>query len=204
LAGLGVELPVQADLDGREVVVAAAQGETFFWECWVGSAELREQRCRGDGRGYGLRGREGRRDGYGTQGRTDGGKVAVRIETGAGAVSLPLVHDEIDGGHDVQVGGGIGWLGHPGTMLGVGAVRVLWPKAVHDEAGPGGALGVARVGVAVLRRPREIKEIEVEIAGLGIGSRAGAARAGSPLQLPVGFICLGGGSARRRRGFWLR
>ncbi len=79
----------------------------------------------------------------------------------------PLVLDEGKGGEDVEVGRGVGGAGGGGAVFRVGAVVVLRPHAVDDEAGVRGALGAGGVGEAVLGGPGEGEEIEIEGCGYG-------------------------------------
>jgi len=97
----------------------------------------------------------------------------VGREAGAGAVGLPLVAEKALVGVEVGV---LSWVlraGGVGAVLWVGAVGVLGPEAVEDEAEMLGALGLARVGGAELGRPGEVEEVVVE--GLLRGGFAGLA-----------------------------
>lgn len=86
----------------------------------------------------------------------------------------PLVAEETGVGIEIRKGGGIGRTGEVAAMLGMGAVVVLRPEAVKGEAEVLSALRLVRVGGAELRRPGEVKEVEVEGGGTGWCGRAGA------------------------------
>ncbi len=97
------------------------------------------------------------------------GEEGVGGEAGAGAVGLPLVAEEAGVGVDVAEGAGVLRAGEGGAVLGVGAVGVLGPEAVEDEAQVLGALAGGGVGLAELGRPGEVEEVVVEVAGGGFG-----------------------------------
>ena len=67
------------------------------------------------------------------------GEEATRANTGAGAVLGPLVLQEREVRGDVEVLGQIGRGGFLAAKDRIGAVVVLRPKAVQDEARPRGA-----------------------------------------------------------------
>ena len=140
---------VEADFDGGEVVVAAAQGEVFAGEMRVGGGEEGEDLAGGmeiwwlswvSSGGMAMLWKAVRAS----------GEEVVGGEAGAGAVGLPLVAEEAGVGVDVAVLGGVAGAGGVGAVLGVGAVEVLGPEAVEDEGGVLGALGGVGMGVAEL------------------------------------------------------
>jgi hypothetical protein len=94
------------------------------------------------------------------------GEEALRTDAGAGTVLGPFVFEECQVGGDVkvlrEVGGG--WLFAAEDRI--GAVIILCPEAVEDEAWMRGALGRGALNGAELGRPREIHKVEIEFAGL--------------------------------------
>jgi hypothetical protein len=82
-------------------------------------------------------------------------------------VGLPLVAEEAGVGVDVAEGSGVLRSGGGGAVLGVGAVGVLGPEAVEDEAEVLGAFAGIGVGLAELGGPGEVEEVIVEVAGAG-------------------------------------
>ena len=99
-AGDGVEGLVEADFDGGEEVVAAADGDAFGGERWVGAGEERDDFV---GRHGGLRGepRKRGRDGDGTVGGAGVVEEIVGGKAGAGAVGLPLMLEKALVGVDI-------------------------------------------------------------------------------------------------------
>ena len=79
------------------------------------------------------------------------GEEAARANAGAGTVLRPLVLQKREVRSDVEVLRDIGGCGLLAAEDGVCAVVILRPKAVEDEAGPGGALGRRSADGAELR-----------------------------------------------------
>ncbi len=145
----GSEGLVHADLDGCQIVVAAAEGEAVARKGWVGLAEEAEDF---DGRHGDLvveRCQLGW-DGDGVQGLASEGEEGVRSEAGAGAVGLPLVAEEAGVGIEIAVGGRVVRARGVGAVLGEGTGIVLGPEYVEDEGGVLGALGCVGVRVTEL------------------------------------------------------
>lgn len=169
-----MQVLVEAEFDGGEEVVAAAEGEAISGEAGVGGVEEIE-----DGRGWHgrlvIEGGELPWDLHRVDGAAGEVEEGVGGETGAGAVGLPLVLEEAGIGVEVAEGGGIGRAGDVGAVFGVGAVVVLGPETVEDEAEVLGALGFLGVGGAELGRPGEVEEVEVEVAGVAGGGTGVAA-----------------------------
>ena len=94
-AGDGVEGFVEADFDGGEVVVAAAEGEAVAGRLGLVGEEVEDVRgWQGDLVGGGEVGG----DGDGLEGGRASGEEGVGGEAGAGAVGLPLVLEEAGSG----------------------------------------------------------------------------------------------------------
>jgi len=171
-AAYGLEALVHADLDGGEVVVAAAQGETVGWEGWIALCEEIEDVAGWHG-DLVVEGGQLGGDGDGVERLAGEGEEGVGGEAGAGAVGLPLVAEETGIGVDVTVLAGVLWAGVVGASLGVAADVVLGPETVEDEGEVLGALGGVGVGVTELWRPGEVEEIKVEVLldrfGRGVG-----------------------------------
>ena len=131
-AGDGVETFVEADFDGREEVVPAADGDAVARERRIGAGEKRDDFVR---RHRCLR-REITERGWNRDG-VDGGARCVEeiicVEAGAGAVRMPLVLKEPLVWIDVAEGG---WLAGPRrvrAVFRVAAVGVLRPEAMEHE-----------------------------------------------------------------------
>ncbi len=156
-----MEVFAEAELDGGEVIVAAAEGEAVRGEAGVGGVEEVKD---GGGR-HGLlviEGGELPRDVEVVDGSAGEREEGLRGEAGAGAVSLPLVLEEARVGVEVAEGGGVGRARDVAAVFGVGSVDVLGPQAVEDESQVLGALGFLGVGGAELGGPGEVEEVEVE------------------------------------------
>ena len=147
---------VETDLDGGQVIAPATDRKS----------SLRDLRIARGKEAHDLRRRQGdlRRDAAQFGWNHDRMKrlarcreVIVRRKSGAGAVSLPFVLEQPRFGIHVTVLRRIGGSGSVGTVVGIGAVVVLRPQAVHDKGRMGRALRSRRVRVAVLRRPGEIQ-----------------------------------------------
>lgn len=152
---------VEADLDGGEVVVAAADGEAGGRYGRVRGLEEVDELSRGE-RDLMVELGECGRDGDGLEGGAGEGEEGVGREAGAGAVSAPLVTEEAGVGVDVAIGGGVARAVVRGAVLRIASVGVLRPEAVEDEGGALGALGCVGVRVAELGRPGEIEKVVVE------------------------------------------
>jgi len=140
LAGDGFEVLTEAGLDSGEMVAATAKQNAALRKVWIGCGKEVEDgvRCHADllidvlELGWDLEGVEG---------LVFHGEEASRADSRAGAVLGPLMFEERQVGRDVEVlcevcGGGLF-----ATEDGVGAVVVLCPETVQDEAGMRGALG---------------------------------------------------------------
>ena len=187
-AGGGLELFGEADFDGGEVVVAAAEREAGAGDGGVGLGEEVEDLVGRHGDLLGERGELGG-DGDGAEGGAGGGEEGVGCEAGAGAVGLPLVPEEAGVGVDVGELGWVGWAGVVGAVLRPRASEILGPEAVEDEGVALCALGGVAVGVTELGGPGEIEEVVVEVLFAGWGGKCGAS-----------FGCGGGGFGLRRWG----
>lgn len=173
----GVQSLVEADLDGGEVVVAATDGETFSGDSWVVDDEGIDDLGWRHG-GLLREAFESVRNDDGAIGGASGDEEAVGLESGAGAMGVPFMFEQVLIGVDVFVSGGVRGAGGVGAIFGVGAIVVLRPKAVEDECVVRGALGGVRVGVAEFGRPGEVEEVIVETGAGGegvwpLGGRAG-------------------------------
>jgi hypothetical protein len=173
----GLELLGEADFDGGEEVVAAAEGERGARDGGVGFGEEVEDFVRGHGDLLREGGELGG-DGDGAEGGAGGGEEGVWGEAGACAVGLPFVAEKAGVGVDVGELGGVGWAGVGGAVLGPGACEVLGPEAVEDEGVALGALGGVAVGVAELGGPGEVEEVVVEVLFAGGGGKCGASFGG--------------------------
>jgi len=166
-AGGGLGALVEADLDGGEVVVAAADGEARGGDGGVRRLEEVDELVGGEGDLVVELG-ERRRDGDRFVGGAGESEEGVGGEAGAGAVGAPLVTEETWVGVDVGEGGGIVWAGIGGAVLRIATVGVLGPETVEDQGGALGALGCVGVRVAELGGPGEVEEVVVEgLAGCG-------------------------------------
>ena len=94
------------------------------------------------------------------------GEEATRANTGAGAVLGPLVLQKCEVWRDVEVLREVCRSRLFAAEDGVGAVVVLRPEAVQDEARPRGAFWRSTPDGAELGLPGKVHEIEVEAAGL--------------------------------------
>jgi hypothetical protein len=140
---------IQADFDGGEIVVAAAEGHRGGRDFGVGLGDEVEDLC-GWKRDLAGELSEGRRDGDRLEGGASGAEEGVGCEARAGAVGAPFVLEEAGIGVDVGVLRGIGRARSGGAVLRVGAVRVLGPETVEDEGGVARALSGVGMGVAEL------------------------------------------------------
>ena len=131
---------VEADLDGGEVVVAAADGEAGGGYGRVRGLEEVDELSRGE-RDLMVELGELGRDGDCLECGAGEGEEGVGRESGAGAVGAPLVTEEAGIGVDVAVGRGVARAVVGRAVLRIAAVGVLGPKAVKDEGGALGALG---------------------------------------------------------------
>lgn len=188
---------VEADFDGGEVVAAASQSEAGARQPGVCRGEESEDLVGGH---RSLRSQifEDAGDGDGLDGRAGGGEEVIGGQAGAGAVGVPFVLEEAEVGIDVFVLGGIGGAGGVGAVLWIGAVLVFGPQAVEDEGGVHGALGGGGMGVAKLRRPGEVEEIEIKVGG---GVRNGSrrrARGTGRLRRGWGRAGVAGGYGKKR------
>jgi hypothetical protein len=152
---------IKADFNGGEIVIPAADSETLAGNFRVVHHEEVHDLVWRHG-GLLAEGLEFLGDGDGFVSGAGGGEKCVGGESGAGAVSAPLVLKQALVGVDVLVGRGVGWAGCVGAILRIGAVVVLRPETVEDEGRVCGALGGVGVGMTKLRRPGEVEEIVVE------------------------------------------
>ena len=202
-AGGGLGALVEADLDGGEVVVAAADGEARGGDGGVRCLEEVDELAGGEG-DLVVEPGERWRDGDRFVGGAGESEEGVGGEAGAGAVGAPLVTEETWVGVDVGEGGGIVWAGIGGAVLRIATVGVLGPEAVEDEGGALGALGCVGVRVAELRGPGEVEEVVVEGLGGGCwfdrprGCRSGAR--GWLRRWPRGRIAGGEEKKDQKRG----
>ena len=79
---------------------------------------------------------------------------------------VPLVLEQGRVGEDIAVPGGVGRPRRVRAVMRVGSVVVLRPEAVEDKRGMLRAFGSGGMGVAKLRRPGEVEEVEIELGGL--------------------------------------
>ncbi len=101
----------------------------------------------------------------------------------------PLMLKQAGVGKDVPERGWVRGSGGIRAMLGVGAVVILWPEAMQNEAEADGALRFARVCGAELRRPGEIEQIEVE--GTGFVCRVRSLTILAPLSATIASLSAG-------------
>ena len=125
-AGDGLAAFIETDLDGGEVVVAAAEGERRGRDFGIGLSDEVEDLCGWKRDLTGELGESGRHDER-LEGGTCSGEERVGREAGAGAVGTPLMLQEACVGVDVGELRGIGRAGCVGAVLWIGAVGVLWP-----------------------------------------------------------------------------
>ncbi len=101
---------------------------------------------------------------------------------------LPFVFYQAGRGHDVGVGLGIGRAGRIAAMLWIVAVGILWPQSVHHKAQVSPALRAVPAGGAELRRPGEVKQVEIELPRRRLLLRASAARPAPACPLVVAGV----------------
>lgn len=160
-AGDRAKVFAEADFNGSQIVIAAAEGETGALEGGISGGE--EVKDRGGRHGdLVVQGGELTWDDDRAEGASGEVEELLRSQTGTGAVHLPLVAKETGVWVDVAKGGRIGGTGGVAAVLGVSAVVGLGPEAVEDEAEMLSALGSAGVGGAELRGPGEVKQVEIE------------------------------------------
>jgi len=152
---------IKADFNGGEIVIPAADSETLAGNFRVVHHEEVHDLVRRHG-GLASQSFKFVRDYDGLIGIAGRVQEIAGGETGASAVSAPLVLKQALVGVNVFVGRGVGWAGCVGAILRIGAVVVLRPEAVEDEGRVCGALGGVGVGMTKLRRPGEVEEIVVE------------------------------------------
>ena len=140
LAGDGFEVLTEAGLDSGEMVAATAKQNAALRKVWIGCGKEVEDGvgCHADllidvlELGWDLEGVEG---------LVFHGEEASRADSRAGAVLGPLMLKKREIGSDVKVLRDVCGGGFFATKDRVGAVVVLCPEAVQDEAGMRGALG---------------------------------------------------------------
>lgn len=181
VAGARLEIFREADADLLQEAAAAGDRDGGGGDAGVGGDELFGDDGRGDGAGV-LGAAERGRDLQGLEGAAGAVEVLVGGASGADAVFGPFVADETGAGHDVEHlvddAFGEGLVGF--AELGPAAL-VLGPETVDDEIVLSGAVALHAVafagrGGAVLGRPGEGEEIEVEFAGFTPGGVAALGR----------------------------
>ena len=160
-AGPRLQVFRHAEGNGRQIIVAAAHGHLLGAEFWIGLHKLslhllrrnREVLMRSDKTlGYFYR----------PECTSEKLKIILCVQSAAGSVREPLMIDQPGIRHDVRHLLRIRQARSSRTVLGI-SVDELRPQSVHNKAVMSRlALGLVRMRVAELRRPRNGEQIIIE------------------------------------------
>jgi len=174
-AGNWTEILVQANLHCSQVVVSATERQAGTRYHLIAGREkteylIRRHRC------LSCESKKRWRNRDRVKGFAGSRKELIGTQPGACSVRPPFMLQQTCVWIDVPVRGDIRWTGRIRAVLGIGSVVPLRPKPVEDKSGMSGAFRSTRMRMAKLRRPREVKEIEVK-ARCGMARDVGRRRA---------------------------